>query len=102
MAYTKETIVIPNALYGDRTVTAYSAGGLAAYKARDRWLLVHAASGGLIGRNAERRTRAGVYAIIEALRKTPVDWTKSFDEIRSEVQMHYEAVDRALSVANGA
>ncbi len=40
MAYTKETIVIPNALYGDRTVTAYSAGGLAAYKAHGRWLIV--------------------------------------------------------------
>lgn len=45
MAYTQQTVTIPNRMYGDRIVTAYCKGGLGVHRMHKQWQIVHVASG---------------------------------------------------------
>ncbi len=101
MAYTQQTVTIPNRMYGDRIVTAYCKGGLGVHRMHKQWQIVHVASGANVGgRNGgDRRTRKGAYAVLEALLAVPVDWTKPFEEIRNEVQAHRDQILKAVATS---
>lgn len=101
MAHSQQMITIPNSIYGDRTVTAYCRAGLGAFKLHKRWQVVHVASGMSIGggRGGDRRTRKGVFAIMDALLQIPIDWSKPYDQIGKDVAANKTAIMLALSTA---
>lgn len=101
MSYEQKQIIIPNSLYGDQTVTAYCRAGLGAFRQHKRWQVVHVASGMSIGggRGGDRRTRKGAFAIMDALLKTPVEWSKPYEEIRNAVAANKPAIMLALASA---
>lgn len=67
MKLDKITLTIPNSLYGDKTVTAYTACGLAVAKVGRTWTVYHVASGATVNGRCNDATKRAAQSRLEAL-----------------------------------
>lgn len=79
MTFTKETMTIPNSLYGDKQVPAYVLAGVAVAKNGKAWGVYHFASGIAIYEKLQRPTLAEAKAVAEQVAALDVDWHRPGD-----------------------
>jgi len=98
MAFTKQTMTIPNSLYGDKQTTAYVMDGVAVAKTGKAWGAYHFASGIAIYEKLQRPTLADAKAVAEQIAALDVDWHRPGDcaEFRKQFALAPTAI-RAIA-----
>ena len=90
------TLTLDHGIYGRPTTPAYAAGGLAVHKSGRLWRVSHVASGSSVHGREDRRTKAEAVAQMERLIALPVDWRKTWDDIKPEFVKHAGAIRAAM------
>ena len=94
----KTTITLDHGIYGKPQVTAYAKGGLAVHRRSGSggWAVTHIATGlAVAGSPRYFATKARAVEVMAKLLALPVEWHKSFDDMRQSFTANAAAIRAA-------